>query len=79
MKELKKVYAIEFNQYTNYTCKTVAHNDNGSDAKTLDYLDMPEGVSPLLIFEDEIDKYRQYGNGIKLLKLVGEMYVSEKE
>ena len=60
---MKKVYAVEFVEYTNFSKDTVRSN------KTLDYISL--GKEPFLIYEDEIEKYKGYGKGIRTLTLVG--------
>ena len=68
-----KIYSVTFNQYTNCMKDTVSvKNDDG----TYDYLDV--GDSPLLIREEEIEKYRHWGEGIKDLHYVGELVEDEK-
>ena len=71
----KKVYAVEFNQYTNCMCNTVS--DDGDLASTR-YVDMPEYGS-FLIFEDQIEFYKQFGQGFKQLTYVGEIEVENEE
>jgi len=68
----KLVYSVTFNRYTNYMRNVVSNNNN----KTLDYIDINPDV-PLLIFEDEVEKYQQYGGGISHLICVGEMEITD--
>ena len=65
-----KIYAIEFNEYTNYS-KNCVSDGNG------EYIDIDNG--PFLIREDEIEKYRQFGDGIRTLTYVGTMIPDEKD
>lgn len=67
----KLVYSVTFNSYTNCMRNTVANNN-----KNLDYISINPDI-PLLIFEDEVEKYQQYGGGISHLICVGEMEVMD--
>lgn len=67
----KLVYSVTFNRYTN-CCRNAVANNN----KALDYIDINPD-NPLLIFEDEIEKYKQYGGGISHLICVGEMEIAD--
>lgn len=67
----KLVYSVTFNRYTNCMRNAVAHNN-----KTLDYVDINPDV-PFLIFEDEVEKYQQYGGGISHLICIGEMDITD--
>lgn len=61
---MKKVYSVEFMQYTDYSKDTVRTSlDN--------YIDT--AGEPFLIFEDEIEKYKNCGKGIRSLTFVGNM------
>ena len=62
---MRKVYEVEFIQYTNTL------NDTVSDGEK--YIDVSR--DPFLIFEDEIEKYKSFGHGIKSLRFVGNMNV----
>lgn len=66
----KLVYSVIFNKYTNGMRNAVSHNN-----RALDYIDIDPEV-PLLIFEDEVEKYQQYGGGISHLICVGEMEIT---
>lgn len=61
----KLVYSVTFNKYTHSSKNAVANNN-----KALDYIDINPNVPPL-IFEDEVEKYQQYGGGISHLICVG--------
>lgn len=65
-----KVYAVDFIQYTNCMCDTVWNEE------TDEYLDVGKGT--FLIFEEDIDKYRKFGRGIKTLTYVGDMLLEEE-
>ena len=67
-KPLIKLYAVEFRTYTNVLRSTVAHNEN-----ELDYLDVPKD-GEFIIREDEIDFYKNYGDGYLSLRYIGKMY-----
>lgn len=60
-----KIYAVEFIQYTN------CMNDTVWCEETDTCLDVGKGA--FLIREDEIEKYRKYGHGIKSLTFIGEL------
>lgn len=60
---MKKVYSISFISYTNCLKNTVSHN-----TRDMTYLHIPD---PCLIFEDDIEKYMEYGGGIKDMIFVG--------
>ena len=60
-----KVYSITFNQYTNSQNDTVWCKEDNT------YINV--GTGAFLIFEDEIDKYMRYGDGIKHMTLAGYM------
>ena len=60
-----KVYSIEFNQYTNCMRDTVWCEEEDK------YLDVGKGT--FLILEEDIDKYRKFGGGIKSLIYVGDI------
>lgn len=60
---MEKVYEVEFIQYTNCMRDTVWNK------KTDKYLDV--GKEPFLIKESEFDKYKEYGNGFRIVKFVG--------
>jgi len=67
----KLVYSVTFNKYTNSSKNAVANNN-----EALDYIDIDPNT-PFLIFEDEIEKYTQYGGGIAYLVCVGEMEIAD--
>jgi len=67
----KLVYSVTFNHYTNCMRNAVSNN-----SKDLDYIDI-DPDTPLLIFEDEVEKYQQYGGGISHLICVGEMEITD--
>ena len=69
-KKCVKLYKVTFNSYTNALYNTVRHNNN-----TLDFLHIPE--TGLIVREDELDTYKEYGNGFASLNIVGEMLVEE--
>lgn len=60
---MEKVYEVEFMQYTNCMRDTVWNK------KTDKYLDV--GKESFLIKESEFDKYKEYGNGFRIVKFVG--------
>ena len=61
-----KVYSVTFNTYTDVLRETVQNEATGK------YLNVPKNL-PFLIFEDEISKYMQYGNGFATMTCVGAM------
>ena len=66
-KKYVKLYKVTFNSYTNALYNTVRHSN--------DFLHIPE--TGLVIREDELDIYKEYGNGFASLTIVGEMLVEE--
>lgn len=64
----EKVYHAEFMEYTNTTKNTVAKY--GPDKfKDTEYLNV--GPDPFLVKESDIDKYKGFGGGYKVLMFVG--------
>ena len=61
---MKKVYSVDFIQYTN-CLNTAVTDDNHENYITVD--------NPFLIFEDEIEYYMKFGGGIKNMIFVGYM------
>ena len=68
-----KIYSATFIQYTNCMHDTVS-TGSGNIAEEK-YLDVSEG--PVLIREEDIDFYKQFGNGFASLNFVG--YLVEKD
>lgn len=68
MGDMKKIYLIEFIEYTNGLRNTVHRiNNDGND----EYLDVSrEGT---LVSEDDIEDMKQFGKGLRSMKLVGEL------
>ena len=64
-----KIYKITFNKYWDYMYGIIK-NANGVQIEI--------GKGNLLIKEDEIEYYRQFGDGIQSLELVGYMLVEGK-
>lgn len=60
---MEKIYEVEFMQYTNCMKDTVWNE------KSNKYLNV--GKEPFLIKESEFDKYKEYGNGFRIVKFVG--------
>ena len=67
MTKTVKIYKVEFIQYTNCMHDTVWNEELN------EYIDV--GKEPFLIREDEIDKYRGYGKGIKTMVFVGNLVI----
>ena len=67
MTKTVKIYSVEFLQYTNCMSDTVWNEE------TDEYIDV--GKEPFLIREDEIEKYRGYGKGIKRMVFVGNLVI----
>ena len=61
---MQKVYRVEFIEYTDYSKNTVRTKFNN-------YINT--NGEPFLIFEDEIERYKNCGKGIKELVYVGSM------
>ena len=64
----EKVYHAEFMEYTNNTKTTVAKY-GPNKIKDTEYLDV--GPDPFLVKESDIDKYKEFGGGYKVLMFVG--------
>ena len=64
----EKVYHAEFMEYTNCTKNTVAKY-GPNKFKDAEYLDV--GCEPFLVKESDIDKYKEFGGGYKVLMFVG--------
>ena len=63
----KKVYEVEFMEYTNCMKDTVSNN--ATSFKDIEYLNI--GKEPFLITESEFDEYSKFGGGFRSLKFVG--------
>ncbi len=63
-----KIYEITFNQYTNamHDCVSKGKETGSAD----NYLSVPK---TMLIEEKDIEKIREYGEGIRELKYVGDL------
>ena len=61
---MTKLYEVTFMQYTNPT-KDKVKSEDGKE-----YIDTDK---PLIIKEEDIDRIRKYGNGIKELKYIGQL------
>ena len=71
-----KLYRVTFNEYTNYMHDTVARytDKEGKELSLLEqYLHIPK--TGLIIREDELNQYKEYGNGFSSIQIVGEMYI----
>lgn len=66
-KKMEKVYQVEFLQYTNCSKDTVCNNTES--IKDSEYIHV--GKEPFLVRESELVKYREYGNGFRIIKFVG--------
>lgn len=64
---MEKVYEVEFMQYTNCSRDTVCNN--AESIKDSKYINV--GKEPFLVRESELEKYREYGNGFRTVKFVG--------
>ena len=71
MDDMVKIYKVTFNQYTNSFRDTVSSKDNEK------YLDVGRG--DFLIREDDMEYYKQFGDGFACLELVGYMPVEDNE
>lgn len=78
LSEAVKMYKITFRDYTNACRNVVSYYDKGQ----FNYLDTTKDYTGddgyLIIREDEIEKYQQYGNGIKEMEFVGYAYLDNK-
>lgn len=67
----EKVYHVEFMEYTNAVKDTVAKYTDvpNSTIPHAEYLNV--GVEPFLVKESDIQKYKDFGKGYKVLMFVG--------
>ena len=65
-----KIYEITFIKYGNYD-KTHVYQNEQCNEKCDSSLDVPEHM---LITEDDIEFFKNYGNGIDSLKYVGDLF-----
>lgn len=68
---LVKVYSVTFMQYTNCSRDTISNNKK--DTKYITVNEHGFEHAPFLIKENEIDKYKDFGGGIKELIFAGYM------
>ncbi len=61
---MTKIYAVEFLHYTNCMNNCVTDGER--------YINI-ERTQPFLIREDDIEKYKHFGGGIRLLTFMGNM------
>lgn len=64
---MEKVYEVKFMSYTNSSKDTVSND--AEDFKDRKYIDI--GKEPFLVKESEFEKYKQYGNGFRIVRFVG--------
>lgn len=64
---MEKVYEVEFMEYTNCMRNTVSNRTREIGDKR--YINV--GNEPFLVRESELDKYREWGNGFRSIKFVG--------
>lgn len=69
---LIKVYSVTFMQYTNCSNQTISNNDK-KDTKYITVNEHGFEHAPFLIKENDIDKYKDFGGGIKELIFAGYM------
>ncbi|MBR4397351.1 MAG: hypothetical protein IKS93_05805 [Methanobrevibacter sp.] len=70
---LVKLYRVTFNQYTNCMRDTVAKHTKVEGKDGTEYLTIPKG--DLIVREDELNEYKEYGDGFESIRIVGEMYI----
>jgi hypothetical protein len=71
MKKLVKVYSVIFMQYTNCSRDTISNNKKDTEYITVNEHGFEN--APFLIKENDIDKYKDFGGGIKELIFAGYM------
>lgn len=69
---LVKVYSVKFIQYTNCSNDTISSN-NKENTKYIKINERGFENVPFLIKENDIDKYKDFGGGIKELIFAGYM------
>ena len=64
---MKKIYKVNFREYTNYSKDTVCDGDN--------YINAP--YNKFFVCEDDIEKIRKFGGDISTMEFVG--YIHENK
>jgi hypothetical protein len=60
-----RIYKVSFNNYTNYTSKTIRNH------KTEEYISTDDGY--LVIYDYDISKYMEFGGGYRTVEYIGFM------
>ncbi len=68
---MEKVYEVEFMAYTN-SCRDTVSNHAGEIGDT-SYIKV--GHEPFLVRESELEKYRAWGNGFRIIRFVGNIII----
>lgn len=67
---MEKVYEVEFMEYTNSMRDTVYNKYKIDDMK---YITV--GKEPFLIRESELEKYKAWGGGFRIIRFVGNIII----
>lgn len=66
---MEKLYEIEFMRYTNCMRDTICND--AKDMKDTEYIHV--GHEPFIVRESEIEKYKKWGGGFRVVRFVGNM------
>jgi len=69
--DMEKVYEVEFMEYTNCMKDTVSNQ--AKEIGDRKYIGV--GKEPFLVRESELEKYRAWGNGFRIIRFVGNIIV----
>ena len=68
---MEKVYEIEFMSYTNCLKNTIS--DHAKEIGNMKYIHV--GHEPFLVRESELEKYRAWGDGFRIVRFVGNIII----
>ena len=68
-----KIYRITFRQYINGSRNTVSNHNSTNPCEKDSYIELEKNGS-ILVRENEIDFYKQFGDGIDTMEFVGLLY-----
>jgi len=74
MNKLEKIYFVEFMSYTNCLNDTVSDWNGEGIPKVGEQKYLHVGHN-FLVKESELEKYRKFGEGYRIIKFVGELLV----
>ena len=68
---MEKVYEVEFMAYTN--CRRDTVSNHAREIGDMKYISV--GHEPFLVRESELEKYRAWGNGFRIIRFVGNIII----